>query len=432
MLVKSSFFKFALIIVWLGVVCAGVSGQTPARDMRLPSVRFPAGKSVVEVPFGVERNLIVIPVSVNNSRPLRYVLDTGGQGAFMNDPGMVDSLNLKIAGTMRVRGAGDAGEAGEAWLVENVSFNIGGIELSNGLLGVSRAASGPGFMAGLDGVIGRPVFASLVVEVDWEKRVVRFYDPSKFNYNGAGAILPLTFDNGGRPYTVASVTVAGDKAIAVKLVVDTGASHALSLDAGSHPLIRLPEGAVKTVLGRGSSGEITGYTGRVKSFQLGNYSLKDVPTTFPDQSSGTAGIGGRQGNLGGGVLRRFKIIYDYSRSRMIVEPNKFFNDPFGFAVPTAAANAPVVQPASLQDYVGRYGNKEISVRDGGLYYQRIGGRGAALRPIAQDKFALNTDAQITFVRDGKGVVIEMLIEWIDRDKERLSRETPVVNQPQSQ
>ena len=79
-------------------------------------------------------------------------------------------------------------------------------------------------------------------------------------------------------------------------------------------------------------------------------------------------------------------------------------------------------PVNLQDYVGRYGNKEITVKDGGLYYQRIGGRGAPIRALSQDKFALNTDAEISFVRDAKGNVTEILIEWKDRPQERLSRE----------
>jgi hypothetical protein len=79
-------------------------------------------------------------------------------------------------------------------------------------------------------------------------------------------------------------------------------------------------------------------------------------------------------------------------------------------------------PATLQDYIGRYGNKEITLQDGGLYYQRIGGRGAALRAVSKDKFALNTDAEISFVRDANGKVTEMLIVWKDRPQERLSRE----------
>lgn len=99
---------------------------------------------------------------------------------------------------------------------------------------------------------------------------------------------------------------------------------------------------------------------------------------------------------------------------------------------------PVASPSGLQDYqdyqgyIGKYGNKQISVKEGGLYYQRIGGRGAALRATGKDKFALNTDAQITFVRDANNVVTEMIIEWVERDKEQLKRELPAVTAPLTQ
>jgi CubicO group peptidase (beta-lactamase class C family) len=86
--------------------------------------------------------------------------------------------------------------------------------------------------------------------------------------------------------------------------------------------------------------------------------------------------------------------------------------------------SPAAASSDLQAYVGKYGNKEISVRDGGLYYQRIGGRGGPLRANGKDKFALNTDAQITFGRDTNSVVREMIIDWVDRDQERLKREPP--------
>jgi hypothetical protein len=77
---------------------------------------------------------------------------------------------------------------------------------------------------------------------------------------------------------------------------------------------------------------------------------------------------------------------------------------------------------SLNDYVGRYGKKEIFVRDGRLYYQRIGSRGGVLRPIGKDKFALSEDAQLTFKRDAKGVVVEVAIDWVSYPDELLKRE----------
>ena len=438
MFLKNSFCKLALVIAFsIGFVSVTVSAQIaqPERrmpDMRLPRVNFPAGKSFVEVPFAVESNLMVIPVSVNGSRPLRYVLDTGAQGTSLHNSEIIDSLNIKITGTMPVRGAG-GGAASEVSIAENVNFNIGGIELSGGRLAVRRLPKDSPFFANRDGVIGRIVFSTLVVEVDWEKRVIRFYEPAKYKYSGKGTVLPITFDEGIRPYITANVVLSGDKPVPVKLVVDTGASHALSLEVGTKPEIKFPGGATKIVLGRGGSGEITGYAGRVKSFELGGQTFDNLPTSFPDESLGVGGSNGRNGNLGSGLLRRFKVIYDYSRKQMIVEPNKFVSEPFGTAMPNnVAANTAQVSPATPPDYVGKYGNKEISVRDGGLYYQRIGGRGAALRATGKDKFALNNDAQITFVRDSKGVVSEMLIEWVDRDKEQLKRELLPSNQPNNQ
>jgi hypothetical protein len=408
----------------------GAEARAPQSDVRMPDmtlseVRFPAGKSMVEVPFEPAGNWMVIPVGINGSRPLRCSRFGRARDAFLRSSDLADSLNLKVTGTMLVRGPGGGGAASPASIAEHVTFNIGGVELSNGRLVVSPPSSGPKSAASHDGVIGRIVFATMVVEVDWDRHVLRLSTPADYKYQGSGTIVPLTFDEGGRPYATASVAIADERLIPVKLVIDTGGSHALSLDAGSKPEIKAPEGATKVALGRGAGGEITGLTGRVKKFQLGGHTLADIPTDFPDSSSGTAGLGGRDGNLGAGILRRFNVVYDYSRRQMIVEPNKHFADPFGAAIAGGAAGSTVtvkVPLSALQDYAGTYGNKEISVKDGGLYYQRVGGRGAALRAVGHDKFALNTDAQITFVRDAKGAVSEMVIEWVDRDKEQLKRE----------
>ena len=324
-----NFLKLTVIFAFslTNVLAQVTQAELTQREMPLSTMSFPVGKTFVEVPFEVESGLMVIPVSVNGSRPLRYAFDTGASGAIHYNSSVIDALKLKITGKIQGRGAGGGGAAFEVPIAENVKFNIGGIEFSNGIFAIRQ------FPSGLDGVIGRPVFANTVVEIDWEKQVIRFYDPSKYKYLGKGTVLPLTFDQGGRPYTMASVAVAGEKTVPVKLVVDTGATHALSLDVGSKEEIKLPEGLTKTVLGRGGSGEVTGYAGRIKTFELGGQTFKDVPTSFPDSSAGTAGIFGRQGNLGSGVLKRFKVIYDYSRKQMILEPNKFANEPFGVAMP---------------------------------------------------------------------------------------------------
>lgn len=431
---------FLFLMVFVHVFVSGSSvaaGQTPQitrqmPDSDLPKIAFPAGKAVVELPFEVVGNWMVIPISVNGSRPLRFILDTGAQGTFLNNSEIAGSLNLKIVGKMPIRGAGGTG--GEASVAEGVTFNIGRIELSNaGLVIPPPPQPGMKFMGGLDGGIGRIVFATLVIEVDWEKQVLKFYDPSKYKYTGAGTVLPLTFDEGGRPYTTASVAVSDDKLIPIKVVVDTGGSHALSLDVGSKPEIKLPEGAAKVVLGRGAGGEITGSTGQVKKFQLGGQTVENVPTIFPDSNSGITGIGGRQGSLGAGVLRRFKVIYDYSRKQMIVEPNKFFRDPFRLPTPPAETATKNVSPTALGEYAGRYGDRAVSVKDGALYIQRPGGQKLKMVAVAaKDEFTLEQipAARIKFVRDASGKVTEIQVLTLQGNLEKSKKETG--NQPAAQ
>ena len=322
-----------LVIIGFG---GNTVGQLVRRQMPLPILNYPKEKDVVDIPFEVENSRIVVPVTVNGSQPLRFVLDTGLSGAIYYGS-KAETLGLKMAGEMQVRGVGGGGTPSTVPIASGVNFNIGGIELTNAHLAL-RPSNAP-----YDGVIGRPLFGNVVVEFDWEKKVLHLYEPKSFKYAGSGAVLPLTLDDGGRPYTTASV-VMDTKTIPVKLVVDTGGSHTLLLDVGSDPDITLPKGATKAVLGRGASGEITGHSGEIKALQFGGHNFSNVPTIFPDASLGNAGLGGRHGNLGMGILRRFKVIYDYSRQQMIVEPNSFVNESFPRPGPGPTANQS--QPAT--------------------------------------------------------------------------------------
>jgi C-terminal processing protease CtpA/Prc len=51
---------------------------------------------------------------------------------------------------------------------------------------------------------------------------------------------------------------------------------------------------------------------------------------FRSPGPGTISAPGTLGNIGGGILRRFRVIFDYPRSRMILEPNTRFGEPFDY------------------------------------------------------------------------------------------------------
>jgi hypothetical protein len=72
-------------------------------------------------------------------------------------------------------------------------------------------------------------------------------------------------------------------------------------------------------------GEIQGALGRVESFELGPFVVKHPLTGFI--RVGEIADPGKAGNIGGRFLRRFRVIFDYSRQQMILEPNRFYSEP---------------------------------------------------------------------------------------------------------
>jgi hypothetical protein len=62
--------------------------------------------------------------------------------------------------------------------------------------------------------------------------------------------------------------------------------------------------------------------------QLRNFVFKEVPVGLSLDTEGSGAAEDNDGLIGGEIFRRFKVILDYYRRRMILEPNKGLNDPF--------------------------------------------------------------------------------------------------------
>ncbi|MDP5140463.1 MAG: aspartyl protease family protein, partial [Spirosomaceae bacterium] len=89
-----------------------------------------------------------------------------------------------------------------------------------------------------------------------------------------------------KPYTEAISLMNDVKSQPMKLVIDTGAGHALMLNAtGNQETISLPEKVIRANLGRGLNGDINGHLGRVDKVKLGNLEIDNILASFPDSIS---------------------------------------------------------------------------------------------------------------------------------------------------
>lgn len=79
----------------------------------------------------------------------------------------------------------------------------------------------------------------------------------------------------------------------------------------------------------GSGGQSRLLIGRLNQVQLGGFVLESPVVQFSRDTTGVLAdstFGG--GIIGVGLLRRFRVIFDYARNQMILEPNQYFTEPF--------------------------------------------------------------------------------------------------------
>jgi membrane-associated protease RseP (regulator of RpoE activity) len=120
--------------------------------------------------------------------------------------------------------------------------------------------------------------------------------------------------------------------LSAKLLVDSGASHALLLDPDSDKRINVPAHTLSSLIGRGLGGEIFGKIGRIKNIQLGEYSLDNVVTNFPDPNSyfDSLKVGKifRNGSMGGELMSRFHMVYNFPEEKIFFKKNTAYKKGF--------------------------------------------------------------------------------------------------------
>jgi hypothetical protein len=137
---------------------------------------------------------------------------------------------------------------------------------------------------------------------------------------------------GTKPYVTQPVFLNDSSSMFAKLMIDTGASHALVLNHDSDTMISIPSRNIRAKLGRGLAGDIEGYLARINALEISDYQLKDVIVSFPDTEMflDTLVFRDRNGSIGGEILRKFNVVFDYFRGKLHLKKNFKFSAPFEY------------------------------------------------------------------------------------------------------
>lgn len=282
-------------------------------------------KPIHVIPFKYEMNKIIVPVTVNGSKVLRGVLDTGMPGGvFIMDSEVGKSLNLEYSATnVMLRGAGSG--TASASMASGAKVSMGDVQLENQRVIVMND-SGPLHGSGFSTVIGASIFNKFVVRIDIEKETILLYEPKTFDPKDAGESLDMTIV-ATKPYIKGLIDLEGKKNIPVTLVLDTGAGSALMLSEDLKNNIAAPSKSVEGIFGRGVGGDVLGKMARTGKLSIGKSEMSDVVTLFRDTRVANA-----DGLIGMDILDRYLVTFDYSKERMYIKPNKDFGKPFEFSM----------------------------------------------------------------------------------------------------
>jgi hypothetical protein len=316
----SSFAVPADVVAQQAKRSASVRKLLPA----VPRARFDSGNSALRIPLEIDNNIILMRVSVNGSTPFKFIFDTGASHSILNSS-RVRELGLKTEGQV----SGDAtGGVIQGSFVHGVSLSVEGAKVSNQSIGAFPLPTIPGFE--FDGVIGYDFIKQFVVEIDYENKIINLYEPRTFRYSGKGHVISLILAGRRIPLVRTKIIVEGRAPVAGKLEVDTGGDGTFIINSPFVKKHRLAEAISETIQGngRGAGGEEKRLFGRVKAIQFGSVIINEPPVGLSQGTVGTSASEENDGRIGGEVFRRFKVILDYSRRQMILEPNKSFNDPY--------------------------------------------------------------------------------------------------------
>lgn len=289
-----------------------------------PKVRFTNGSSALKIPLELDGNIIYLRVSVNGSKPLRFLFDTASSVSVISELRAAE-LGLKAKGQVRGNATGGAIQLS---LLEGVSLGVPGAEAFDQLMASMPCGTAP--CSEFDGVIGYDFINQFVVEVDYRGALMNLYDPRTYAYGGGGEVIPLSIAGRRTPLVHTLFILEGRAPVGAELEVDTAADGTFVINSPFVKRWGLLQSIPKTVRssGVGAGGGQELLFGRAKAARLGRFTFENPIVGLSLDTEGSGASEENDGVIGGEILRRFKLIMDYSRRRMILEPNESFKDPY--------------------------------------------------------------------------------------------------------
>ena len=286
------------------------------------------------VPFKTINNLIILKLSINDSKELSFILDSGSKNTllFIDDP-INNPLEKSYQRAFEINGWGN-GVSNFGFISIQNKVKLGKVIGSNiSIVGINKSDMdiSPFFGEKIDGILGIDIFKSLIVQINFQKQKIIFSNPANFVAPKKSEKIKIVFDN-DKPFINCEMAFDDQKKFPIKLLIDLGESKPISLVVGTDSFIQYPNNFVYANLGVGLNGLISGFIGQNRRFQIGKFQLDNIFTAYPDENSlkGILIKDTRNGSIGMGVLNRFLLTFNLAENALYLKKNINYKKPFVF------------------------------------------------------------------------------------------------------
>ncbi|MCK5699945.1 MAG: aspartyl protease family protein [Cyclobacteriaceae bacterium] len=319
----------------------------------------------IDMRFDLIHNLIIIPAFINGSDTLKFILDTGVSHTMITSLKGSRGTSFNYAREIELFGLGSGREVKAFHSFGNVIELPGIIGFNHNVIILKEDFDylSQGLGTQIHGLLGYDVFSSFIVEINYKAKKLTLYDPKYYKSRKRQKLLKkadiIKMEIIRRkPYISATVYNDDREGSDVNLLVDTGASHAVSIFRSTNDKLKVPDKSLYSYLGIGLSGDIFGYIGRANKIAIGNFKFKKPIVTYPDEESVqiTSYENDRNGSLGADILNRFTVVFDYHGKEMILKPNSNYKDEFKYNLSGIDVTTPMPDISIFQISMVRKGS----------------------------------------------------------------------------
>jgi hypothetical protein len=285
------------------------------------------------IPFKLINNLIFIPINVNGV-DLTFLLDTGVAETLLFS---LDNQEVRLSNVEKIKFSGLGGDLSIDGFRSDKNIGKIGDDLINPSLTIFlilnqefNISSHVGIP--VNGVIGYHLFKNHPIMIDYMSKKITVYNDYNVFKKKVKKFeeFPISIEK-SKPYLNADVEMTHEKKSS-KLLIDLGNSDPIWLFPTLIKDFVYNRPNIEDFLGRGFNGDIYGKRSRIHNFYIGDFRFEKPLTAMPDEFSiqHVHLVDERKGSVGGEIMRRFTVAFDYPNQKIYLKKNRDFDDPFHF------------------------------------------------------------------------------------------------------